>query len=285
MAGCAPICSLTSFFIVVLSLSAAAGRSCAPGFQDAGGGVCAAAVVYTGAPEVITLPATVSVVTARASGAEGGTSLEEQVDPVGGAPSPGGRGGRETATIPLTPGATLTVVVGQAGTGGQLAPSGYGGYGGGGHASSRYGGNGGGGSFVFDADGLLLAAGGGGGGGYDYNPIVLGRGDQHAPGGAGSGASAAGDGQSIPFCCDGTAPDNAGGGGGASPTGPGLGGHPSLPPSYVFGQADGDAGSGPAVDPNNFGIGGYTHNGCCYYVGWAGGGGGGYYGGGGGGNI
>ena len=275
--------------LVGMSVPAAAATGCAAGFQDAGGGICTTTLVYTGVPESVALPPEVSVVTATVLGAEGGTSLEEQVDPFGGAASPGGKGGRVTASIPVAPDATLTVVVGQAGTGGGLAPPGFGGYGGGGHATSRNGGNGGGGSFVFDDNGPLIAAGGGGGGGYDYNPVVRGRGDQQAPGGDGSGASPASDGQSVAFCCDTTFPppqhNPPGGGGGATPIGPGVGGKPNLPPGYVFGQVDGDPGSGPATDPNNFGNGGSTHNGCCYYTGWAGGGGGGYYGGGGGGNI
>jgi hypothetical protein len=263
--------------------------ACAPGFQDAGGGVCTATLVYTGAPETLTLPPGVSAITAVVSGAEGGTSLEEQVDPFGGLPSPGGKGGREMAIVPVAPGGMLTVVVGQAGTGGMLAPPGFGGYGGGGHATSRYGGNGGGGSFVFDDNGVLVAAGGGGGGGYDYNPVARQRGDQQAPGGDGSGASPASDGQSVGFCCDTTFPppqhNPPGGGHGATPTSAGLGGQPNLPPGYAFGQVDGDPGSGPTIDANNFGNGGNTHNGCCYFVGWAAGGGGGYFGGGGGGNI
>ena len=241
------------------SLPAAAAGGCASGFQDAGAGICTASFVYTGAPESVTVPLDISVVTATVAGAEGGTSLEEQVDPFGGAPSPGGKGGSETAVIPVAGGTTLTVVVGQAGTGGALAPPGYGGYGGGGHATSRYGGNGGGGSFVFDVDGPLIAAGGGGGGGYDYNPVARQSGDQQAAGGHGSGASPAGNGQSVAFCCDTTFPppqhNPPGGGGGATPTGPGLGGQPNLPPGYAFGQADGDPGSGPATDPNNFGSG------------------------------
>ena len=276
-----------AFAALLIAVSPQPARgACIPGFSDAGGGICSGTFVYTGAPQTVTLPANVDRIAAVVAGAEGGTSLEEQVDPFGGAASPGGKGGRETATIPVAAGATLTVVVGQAGTGGGLAPPGFGGYGGGGHGTSRYGGNGGGGSYVFDANGPLIVAGGGGGGGYDYNPVVMGHGDQQAPGGAGSGASPASDGQSVSFCCDGTAPYKANGGGGANPSSGGLGGHPSLPPSYAFGQADGDAGYGPALDENNFGVGGSTHNGgCCYYTGWAGGGGGGYYGGGGGGNI
>ena len=269
---------------LMIAFSAKVALGCAPGFQDAGGGFCTATFVYTGAPESVTVPAGVSAITASVSGAEGGTSLEEQVDPFGGAASPSGKGGRESAVIPVAPGSTLAVVVGQAGTGGQLAPPGYGGYGGGGHASSRNGGNGGGGSFVFDDIGPLIAAGGGGGGGYDYNPVVMGSGDQHAPGGDGSGASPASNGQSVPFCCDGTTAYNAGGGGGLHPPvrAPGA----SHPAALVhIGEVDGDPGSGPAIDANNFGNGGNTHNGCCYYTGWAGGGGGGYYGGGGGGNI
>jgi hypothetical protein len=101
---------------------------CSAPFQDAGGGVCTATFVYiTDAPQSVTLPPTVSVITATLSGAEGGPSLEEQVDPFGGLSSPGGKGGREIAVIPVTAGATLSIVVGQAGTGGGLAPPGPGG--------------------------------------------------------------------------------------------------------------------------------------------------------------
>lgn len=288
----APCSAAVMAIVAALAGSTRAQGLCAPGFSDAGNNVCAATFILTGAPESIALPPGMAVIRAVVSGAAGGTSLEEQVDPFGGAASPAGNGGRATAVVPVVPGAMLTVVVGQAGTGGMLAPPGYGGYGGGGHATSRYGGNGGGGSYVFDTTDpnntlVLVAAGGGGGGGYDYNPVVLGRGDQQNHGGNGSGASPAGDGTAVPFCCDGTAQYgyNAGGGGGATPGSPGVGGHPTLPAGYVFGQADGDYGFGPAIDQFNFGIGGSTHNGCCYYTGWAGGGGGGYYGGGGGGNI
>ena len=172
--------AVVGFFVyvtlIVLSARVANAAACAAGFQDAGGGVCEATYVVTLAPKSVALPGGVSVITATASGAQGGSSLEEQVDPFGGAPSPGGKGGRQTATIPVAGATTLTVVVGQMGTGGPLDPGGYGGYGGGGHASSRYGGDGGGGSFVFDTRGPILAAGGGGGGGYDYNPVVMGKG-------------------------------------------------------------------------------------------------------------
>lgn len=275
-------------FVAVLAGAAwpnVGAAACVPGFQDDGGGVCSRTFVVTLAPETVVLPAQIGAVTAIVSGAEGGSSLEEQVDPFGGAASPGGKGGRESAVVPIVPGATLTVVVGEAGTGGVLAPPGFGGYGGGGHATSRYGGNGGGGSFLFDDAGVLVAAGGGGGGGYDYGPVVCGRGDQQAPGGAGSGAAPALDGQSTALRCDPSAHFPAGGGAGATQTSGGAGGHPALPPGYAFGQVDGDAGYGPAIDPYNFGMGGSTHNGCCFYTGWAAGGGGGYFGGGGGGNI
>ena len=72
---------------------------------------------------------------------------------------------------------------------------------------------------------------------------------------------------SVAFCCDTTFPppqhNPPGGGGGATPTSPGLGGQPNLPPGYMFGQVDGDPGTGPALDPYNFGNGGLTHSGCC----------------------
>jgi len=72
-------------FVAVLLRPGAPAYGCGAPFQDAGGGVCTATFVYnTDAPQSVTLPATVSVITAMVSGAEGGPSLEEQVDPFGG---------------------------------------------------------------------------------------------------------------------------------------------------------------------------------------------------------
>jgi hypothetical protein len=276
-----PVLLLSAWFVGTPHAAAAA---CAPGFQDAGGGICLRDFAYTGAPVTITLPG-VGVLTAKVSGGQGGDSREEGE----GQSSLGGRGGRQTATLPVVPGVPLTVLVGRAGADGGLASYG-GGYGGGGNPASNYGGGGGGGSFVFDADGVLVAAGGGGGGGYDPNPTYSGGQipNSMAPGGAGSGNAAATDGQSAAFCCDPQLdPVPPGGGHGATPTTPGTGGSPAgdVPPS--FGPVAGETGWGPAVEPDQLGKGGdsYRGNGSGGGVGWAGGGGGGYYGGGGGGNI
>lgn len=266
---------------------AAVRGQCAPGFNDEGNDLCRAILVSTGDLQTVTLPLCADEIRATVSGAAGGTSFEEQW----GASSPGGTGGRVSATIPIVAGDTLTVVVGQAGADGVISPSGYGGYGGGGHAASRYGGSGGGGSFIFGTDRLLVAAGGGGGGGFDWNPTASHSGNQQAPGGDGSGIGPAGDGQSVAFLYDpgGGTHYPPGGGGGATPDGPGAGGDPS-PASPAFGTSVGETGWGPATDwnyiPSLLGKGGDTYgSNQCGTLGFGGGGGGGYYGGGGGGSI
>ena len=62
---------------LVLWRAAAPAYGCTTPFQDAGGGVCTATFVYvTDAPQSVSLPVTLSVITATVSGAEGGPSLE-----------------------------------------------------------------------------------------------------------------------------------------------------------------------------------------------------------------
>ena len=152
-----------------------ADAGCTSGFCDAG--VCATApsggqqvLSYTGGDQQFIVPAGVTALTVQAWGAGGG----------GGDSLPGAAGGYAEATIPVTPGSTLTIVVG--GRGIPLPPSSSpvaGGYGGGGDSGTLYGrelgGSGGGLSGVFsggatmtfDATGqsrALVIAGGGAGG-------------------------------------------------------------------------------------------------------------------------
>jgi hypothetical protein len=183
-----------------------------------------------------------------------------QVDAVGGAGGFfGGFGARVTASLPVTPGETLTIAV--AGNGG----NGQAGAGGGGAAGGPAAGGGGGASRVIQAGQSRLVAAGGGGGGSDSFPGL---------GGLGGDGDAAGEpGETVAAVA-------GGGGGGAATTsaagtpgtaGPSpdvacVGGAPGTPnpPAGVGGAG------GQSADPFGFGDGG--------------GGGGGVFGGGGGGS-
>ena len=284
------VIALAAFAVPVAgNTGASAEGGCAAGFTDNGHGVCVSSLVATGALQTRTVPSGVTKMTMTVAGGQGGWSLDQGT----GSGAPGGLGGKETATVPVTPGATLSIVIGQTGGVADLINPPPAPYGGGGAPGGGYAGYGGGGSFVFSSTaGLLVAAGGGGGSGYDYNPDASGLGGvQQAPGGAGAGASAAGDGQSVAFCCDPTfnAPPHVppGGGKGATPTAAGAGGVP-VGANPGFGPSDGNPGQGPATTPGSLGVGGAGPagsgaSGC--FSSWAGGGGGGYYGGGSGGNI
>ena len=105
-----------------------ADAACAPGFGDVGG-LCQRDFVYTGVADTMIVPDGIGIVTVVASGGAWGTSLEDE-----GVASEGGLGGRMTATLPVIPGDTLTVLVGQAGADGILAPTGTCGWPDGGHA-------------------------------------------------------------------------------------------------------------------------------------------------------
>jgi hypothetical protein len=209
------------------------------------GAACAERLTATGAIETWTVPAGVSRATFILRGAGGGGG--EMTDPYGGL---GGAGGKVTATMPVTAGTSLTLVIGEPGlqnsNDGSEVPGGYGGGGNGGAGASLGGGSGGGGSFVFAPDGaLMLAAGGGGGAG------------NLAAGGEGGRSGGDGEANGVP------------GGTGASPSGPGQGG------------VGGQNGLGPTTSTAIEGSGGRGAN----ATGGArsgGGGGGGYYGGGGG---
>ncbi|MGK0346063.1 MAG: hypothetical protein ACI855_002135 [Myxococcota bacterium] len=161
----------------------------------------------------------------------------------------GGAGGYTTAYITVTPGETLTMMVGQGGAY-QFPNGGSKNYGGGGgwgaSADNRYGASGGGRSSVRRGSNDVVIAGGGGGGG-----------SKNTGGGAGRNAGGAGGGASGEAGYQ-TANARATGG---SQSGPGLGG--------VGGNVSGQPGSGR--NGGNVGINSY-----------GGGGGGGYFGGGGG---
>ena len=78
--------------------SAGAAGSCISGFSDQGGGVCSRDLVVTSSVVAINVPAGVSAMTFDVRGAEGGTSNSWW----NGSGSPGGKGGRVLATVPVT---------------------------------------------------------------------------------------------------------------------------------------------------------------------------------------
>lgn len=117
---------------------------------------------YTGAVQTFVVPACVTSIIVDASGGKGGNN--------GGVA--GGMGGRVQATIPVTPGETLNVYVGELGINTSTnSPAGY--NGGGGvysYVSAGTAGTGGGASDIrrspYTSANRLVVAGGGGGGGY-----------------------------------------------------------------------------------------------------------------------
>jgi hypothetical protein len=225
----------------------------------------------SGQSEMFTVPDGVTELNVTAVGATGGAGGE-------GPSSSGGAGGSVSASIPVSSGDTLTVVVGGSGdTGGS-----NGGGGGGDGKEDHNGGAGGGASMVSNSSGLLLIAGGGGGGGNGV------QGEAGANGGAGGEAgSNGGGGAGLPCLA----------GGGGAPGG-------QYGDSKAFGQIGfcNNAQSPPvggttmqAGEPGNPGSGGNVGSGgkgsplgldpffIPYSHGWAGGGGGGGAVGGGGG--
>jgi hypothetical protein len=181
------------------------------------------------------------------NGAGGGS------DTYGGNGGPGGNGAQVTATVPLTGGESLQLLVG---TGGQRTESrqgALGGFGGGGAAGTGTelgAAGGGGGSFVFQAGAPLIVAGGGGGAAVE--------------GLEGGDAGEVG--------ADGGNYESYAGAEGATQSNPGAGGR---------GITTGASGTGPTTGPGALAQGGAGEGGGAKFAG--GGGGGGYYGGGGGG--
>lgn len=200
---------------------------------------------YTGSTQTFTVPTGVTSVSVKVWGAGGAGSLYTGAGYAGS----GGSGALVKGTIAVTPGQTLTIVVGGGGRLSVTAAS-AGGYGGGGASGGAYGGSGGGYSGIFSSATLsqanaLAIAGGGAGGGYYY---------QTTYGGAG-GATTGSAGGNVTTTY-------TGGGGGTVSAG-GAGGRFN---NTVRGSA------GTAL----------TGGGGAVYAVGGGGGGGGYYGGGGG---
>jgi len=212
---------------------------------------------YTGEADSFAVPADVCSIEVDAFGASGNDEEGGTQTPLGFAVSgdesdiaAGGLGGRATATIAVTPGATLVVNVG--GQGGGSAESSMGGFNGGadgGGIDNSEAGGGGGASDVRAAGGTLadrlVVAGGGGGGGAEGDGVGGDGGGTSGDDGADSG-------------------DGSSGGGGGTQTAGGAGG-----------PEDASAGDG------ELGLGGVGGDGDFENDG-GGGGGGGHYGGGGG---
>ncbi len=221
------------------------------------GGLGSQTFSYTGAIDSFVVPAGVTDITIQAFGAQGGGSN-------GGA---GGLGASISGDFSVTPGETLTVVVGQQG---QLQI--------GGNVQNSSGG--GGGSFVYNASDVLFVAAGGGGGKCNYTgsqPL-----HPEAAGQAGTSGGASSDGN--PGGTAGNAgnegtwsgvPDAGGGAGWLSVSGGPYGGYNA--PTWAGGAPFCGGGGGGCGGFGGFGGGGGGGN---HYGG--GGGGGGYSGGGGG---
>jgi hypothetical protein len=197
----------------------------------------------TGSPQSYVVPSGVTSINVTLYGGSGGGIYNY--------PNTGGLGGETTGALSVTPGETLTVIVGAAGTNGTYTSmcTSAGGYGGGGTAlsgSAGCGGGGGGASRISNGSTALAIAGGGGGGG-------------------GNGGTGGGNGGGL-IGGNGT-PDYW------NPSTPGTGGTQSA--------------GGTGANNGTLGIGGNGSIGGSigYGSGGGGGGGGGYYGGGGGGGF
>jgi hypothetical protein len=230
----------------------------------AGGGTSSETFEFEDETQTFTVPDNVCEIRVIALGAGGGDSTDSVLAET----VPGGTGGRAEATIPVTPGETLTVRVGGegedtvtvGGTGGLGGEGGFNGGADGGDATvvDAGGGGGGGASDVRRDEERLVVAGGGGGAGGEAN----GPADIAGAGGDGGGSEGE-DGDAgatiLPVA-------GAEGGEGGSQTEGGDGGAEGFPQGGDDGEL-GEGGDGGSLDPGASG---------------GGGGGGGYYGGGGG---
>lgn len=104
----------------------------APLLGDAGGGSSGTTFAFTGSPQTYMVPAGVTRLRVTAQGGSGGNYNGQ---------TPFGLAALVTATVPVTPGETLTIVVG--GQGGRNAATNPGGYNGGGQGGGNAGGGGG----------------------------------------------------------------------------------------------------------------------------------------------
>lgn len=151
---------------------------------------------YTGSTQTFTVPAGVYLLTIDAYGAQGGATIE--------CSTAASLGGYIEATVAVTPGQVLTIIVGGAGCDANTA-AGAGGYGGGGAGSvgysacNIYGGAGGGGATYIQTSGgtPLVVAGGGGG----YAISYCGAASCYCLSGGAGGATTGGAGTLLlPYC-------------------------------------------------------------------------------------
>jgi hypothetical protein len=224
---------------------------------------------YTGSAQTFVVPAGVTSLQVVVAGAQGGAGFDYAAGTGGG----GGRGAVVGVTLAVSPGETLTLLVG--GEGGSGPAGSVAGFNGGGAGAynptpgfARAGGGGGGASDI-RAGGAGLAnrvvVAGGGGGGSLGTAAAGGR----VAGGAGGFDGVPGESATSPL-------SKPGGGGGGTQSGGGAAGQPvELPGTPAVTPAGaGSLGQG--------GTGGYGPTAIGFNGGFAGGGGGGYYGGGGG---
>lgn len=220
----------------------------------------------TAGSNTYSVPSTVTTITSKSWGAGGGGGGNGSASN-GGA---GGGGGFSQADLSVTPGESLTTLVGGGGGGGSSnANSGDGGGGGGRTELTR------------SSTKLLIAAGGAGGGGGDNSSAT--NGGAGGPGGGATGTTGSSSGSSTGGAGGTQSAGGAGGtGGGSGATGAadsggeGARGSGTSCASAGVTGGGGSAGSGGGAAGGN----GDVTTGCA----GGGGGGGGYYGGGGGGN-
>ena len=198
-------------------------------------------ISYSGSSTTFTVPAGITSINVTLSGAGGGGG--------NGFAQTGGAGGYVSGTLAVTPGESLTLIVGGRGVTGSPPSGGFGGGGLGGQAT--YSGGGGGRTAIQRAGADIVTAGGGGGAGQGN-----GAGFPYGNGGAGGGTTGANGGVSA----------NGGGGGGGQSSG-GAGG------------SGGGAGTG-TLGAGGAGASGFNGGGGSGY--WGGGGATGNQGGGGG---
>jgi hypothetical protein len=247
--------------LALFGVVATGGQASAASGDCTGTTVVTCTFTYTGAAQTWTVPTGVTVAQFTVYGAKGGGDTEND--------SAVGVGAKVTGALPVTPGTSLQVNVGQAGTSNGSGGTGSA-FGGGGDGGAD-GGGGGGASDIRDgsyalADRLLVA--GGGGGGADHGltenyPFPAG-------GGGGNADSSGGTGQSTAGACGEQLSGGGGGGAGTTSAG-GAAGAAGAASGCGGATADG----GVAGKLGAGGAGGTEVGG--------GGGGGGYYGGGGGG--
>jgi hypothetical protein len=237
---------------------------------------------FTGSVQTFAVPDGVTSISVDASGAQGGTGGDCTQPSIcdNGAGGLGGAGARVTTTLAVTPGETLTVIVGGAGANATDVTGGAGGFGSGtggtggdsgdqrpGENSSGSGGGGGGSSAVLRGTTALIVAAAGGGGGGEGAPSQP---EIHLSGGVGGASATAG---------------GNGDGGQCAGRGGGAGSSSAAGASGAGGDCERDGVAGDPGVPGAGGDGGQNDTSVPDPVGGAGGGGagGGVFGGAGGG--